>query len=174
MPDERNASYLSPKCHVVDAPEKGGKAIIATRPIAKGEIVCVWGGTVEDEESFNALPAAQRAHSVQVEEGLYLAVLSLDEPASYFNHSCNPNTGFSGQIALAAMRDIQPGEELTFDYALCDTSPYDEFECQCGSRNCRHKVTGNDWQNPALWERYAGYFSPYLQRRIDRLRGIRE
>ena len=68
------------------------------------------------------------------------------------------------------MRPIGPGEEICFDYAMCDGSCFDEFECDCGAPNCRRTITGNDWQNPELWERYAGYFMPYLQRRIDRLK----
>lgn len=31
----------------------------------------------------------------------------------------------------------------------------------------RGKFTGADWQDPKLWERYQGYFSPYLQKKID-------
>jgi hypothetical protein len=31
-------------------------------------------------------------------------------------------------------------------------------------------VSADDWRNPTLWERYAGHFSPYLQRRIDALK----
>ena len=27
----------------------------------------------------------------------------------------------------------------------------------------------NDWRDPSLWKRYAGHFSPYLQRRIAAL-----
>ena len=34
---------------------------------------------------------------------------------------------------------------------------------------CRGRVTGNDWRDPTLWKRYAGHFSPYLQRRINAL-----
>jgi uncharacterized protein len=67
------------------------------------------------------------------------------------------------------MRDIKPGEEVCFDYAMSDTTPYDEFECGCGSLNCRGHVGGNDWQKPELQKRYAGYFSPHVQRRIDAL-----
>lgn len=68
------------------------------------------------------------------------------------------------------MRRIHPGEEVTIDYAMCDGSPYDELACACGSASCRGRVSGEDWRNPDLWVRYAGYFSPYLQRRIDALR----
>ena len=53
---------------------------------------------------------------------------------------------------------------------MCDGSVYDEFDCYCGAHNCRGRVTGNDWKNPELWERYHGYFSPYLARRIEALK----
>jgi hypothetical protein len=46
-------------------------------------------------------------------------------------------------------------------------NPKDEFDCYCGSANCRKHVTGSDWMISALWERYNGYFSPYLARRIE-------
>ena len=159
----RYPSYLSPNCHVVKEPTKGGHGIAATQPILKGEIICVWGGRVVDEKILASLTKREQMHSHQVTEGHYLVSLSSDEPASYFNHSCNPNAGLNGQIVLVAMRDIAPGEEVTFDYAMCDGTPYDEFVCICRSHNCRGKVTGNDWQNPDLWKRYDGYFSPYLQ-----------
>jgi hypothetical protein len=75
----------------------------------------------------------------------------------------------SGQITLVAIRDIEPNEEVCFDYAMSDSSDYDEFECHCGTTSCRTKVTGLDWKLPELQRRYRGYFSPYLQRRIDRM-----
>ena len=53
---------------------------------------------------------------------------------------------------------------------MCDGTPYDEFECACGTSLCRGRVTGEDWRNPELWERYAGHFSPYLERRIKALK----
>ena len=68
------------------------------------------------------------------------------------------------------MRDIKTGEEITFDYAMCDGSIYDEFTCYCGSEHCRGSVRGNDWMRPELWEKYDGYFMPYLARRIEALK----
>jgi hypothetical protein len=101
-----------------------------------------------------------------VEDRLFLVPRPIGE-GDYVNHSCNPNAGLSGQIGLVAMRDIKIGEEVCFDYAMCDTMPYDEFTCGCGSLNCRVKVGGDDWRKPVLQKRYAGYFSPHVQRRID-------
>lgn len=83
------------------------------------------------------------------------------------------NAGLSGQTGLVAIRAIQPGEEICYDYAMSDGSPYDEFRCKCGAVDCRARVTGNDWALPHLQRRYAGYFTPYLQRRIDELRSLR-
>jgi len=115
------------------------------------------------------LPPVMQHHSVQIDEGLYLATVDGLEPADYVNHSCEPNLGLRGQITLVALRDIQPDEEVCFDYAMTDSTPYDEFECHCGLPDCRKVITGHDWKMPELWAKYQGYFSPYLQRRIEQL-----
>jgi hypothetical protein len=119
-------------------------------------------------ETLNQLPFEIRRLTLQIDEDLYI-VTSQEGPADWVNHSCEPNAGLSGQIVLVAMRDIAPGEEICFDYAMSDGSPYDEFDCNCGSTHCRGRVTGSDWRRQELIDRYKGYFSPYLQQRINRL-----
>lgn len=166
---DHSSSFLSFKCAVAHIPEKGGLGVIAQAPIAKGELIAVWSGRLVSAKELGSLPEELRRRSVQVEEELYLTSLHLNEPADCINHSCKPNAGLSGQIAIVALRTIAPGEEITLDYAMCDGSPYDEFECHCQAPNCRGRVTGEDWRLPALWTRYRGHFSPYLQRRIDQL-----
>jgi hypothetical protein len=163
----RPSSYLSPKLQA--RPKADGHGIFAREPLAKAELLAVFGGVVYPWEAFMALPERERSLSLQVEENLFLVPDRIGE-GDYVNHCCEPNAGLSGQIALVAMRDIQSGEEVCFDYAMSDATPYDEFECQCGAAGCRGRVTGNDWRVPALQERYAGYFTPYVQRRIDALR----
>jgi SET domain-containing protein len=160
------SSYLSPKLQARS--KTYGHGIFAKEPLAKDEVLAVFGGSVHPWEAFSALPERERSLSLQVEENLFLVPDKIGD-GDYVNHSCDPNAGLSGQIALVAMRDIQSGEEVCFDYAMSDTTPYDEFECECGAPNCRGRVTGNDWRIPALQERYAGYFIPYVQRRIDAL-----
>ncbi len=162
-------AYLTDKCEVRNRDVAGGKAVIARELIEPGEVVAVWSGRIVSAEELDDLSAEVRRHTVQLEEGLYLASLSADEPPDYINHSCDPNAGLAGQITIVAMQAIHPGEEVTIDYAMCDGSPYDEFDCACGSACCRGRVTGDDWCNPLLWERYGGHFSPYLLRRIAAL-----
>lgn len=164
-----HSSHISDSVEARPKPEKGGFGVFCRRPIKTGELIIVWGGKIVPLDFLQGLPEEIRQHSVQVDEGLYL-ISHHDEPAEeadFINHSCDPNTGLHGQISLVAMRDITPGEEICIDYAMCDGSPYDEFNCACGAANCRGQVSGDDWRLAELQARYRGYFSPYLQRRIE-------
>jgi SET domain-containing protein len=162
-------SYLNPKCEARAHPE-GGYGVFANAAIAKDELVSLWGGRIIRKDELDPSMPRFTERVLQMDEGLYLLTMEEKEPNDCFNHSCDPNLGFFGQIGLIALRDIAAGEEVMFDYAMSDGGPYDEFECFCGSTNCRKKVTGNDWKLPVLWEKYNGYFSPYLARRIADLR----
>lgn len=59
--------------------------------------------------------------------------------AMFLNHSCDPNCEtdeIDGRVWIMAIRDIAPGEELTYDYCLYDGDE-DEAHCNCGAANCR-------------------------------------
>jgi len=166
---QASTAYLTDKCEVRNRDVTGGHSVVARAVIEPGALIGVWSGRIIGRDALDALPEAIRRHTVQIEEELFLASTSPEEPPDFINHSCEPNAGLDGQIAIVALRRILPGEEVTIDYAMCDGSPYDEFDCACGSSLCRGKVTGDDWRDPVLWKRYAGHFSPYLQRRIEAL-----
>jgi hypothetical protein len=61
----------------------------------------------------------------------------------FMNHSCDPNceTSVDGdRIFVHALRRIQPGEEMTYDYNLRPGDPSDgpeAYACKCGSKKCR-------------------------------------
>jgi uncharacterized protein len=161
---ERPTSYLSPK--LKSRKKKNGHGVFAQQNLSEGELLVVFGGAVCDLETLMTMPKRDQSLSIQVEENLFLVPRPLGD-ADYVNHCCDPNAGIVGQTVLVALREIQAGEEVCFDYAMSDTTPYDEFECDCGAPNCRGKITGNDWQLEELQQRYAGYFSSHVQRRID-------
>ena len=129
----------------------------------------MFGGRVIVTDELRQIPAKLRHLLLQVDEDAYL-LSERESPADWFNHCCDPNAGLRGPVQLVALRAIALGEEVRFDYATSDGSDYDEFLCGCGAERCRKRVTGNDWQIPDLWDRYAGFFSPYLAHRIDNLR----
>lgn len=158
--------YFSPKLEVRPNPAKGGYGIFTRVPIPAGELLLIMGGKIINQEQLNQV---EHTFSIQVEEDAYICPLQ-DEKAYRINHACDPTAGVVGQMTFVALRDLAADEEICYDYAMTDGGPYDEFTCHCNTPLCRHQVSGNDWQRPELWERYAGHFSPYLQRRIDLLR----
>jgi uncharacterized protein len=147
-----------------------GDGVFASEPINKGELLAVWGGAIVSTEELHKLPQSVQDRCIQVEIDHHLCSGLVDDAADCFNHSCSPNAGLQGQITLVAMRDIAPGEHICFDYAMSDAHPEFYLDCQCGSPNCRHRVTGNDWKLPELQARYDGYFSPYIQRQIEAMK----
>ena len=159
--------HVSPK---VSGKLRGGERLaVAAEPIATGELVAVWAGSIVTFDHVERLGADAGKTIVQIDEELFLASTGTD-PSDWINHSCDPNLGMRGQIVLVARRPIATGEELCYDYAMTDGCAYDEFDCRCGSALCRGRITGDDWRQPLLQRRYRGYFSPYLALRIARQR----
>jgi hypothetical protein len=158
-------NWLCAKAQARPADGKGWGAY-AVEPIAKGTTVAAFGGFVGDRSVLRTMDEDRQARSIQIDEDLYLISAPAPEPGDMLNHSCAPSCGLMGATMLVALRDLEVGEELTFDYAMCDGSDYDEFICQCGTPQCRGTVTGRDWMNPELQRAYDGWFSPYLARRI--------
>lgn len=167
MSGSGQSAYFSPKLEVRPCKQKGGLGVFAVEAIPKDEVLVVWGGDVMTQERMAELPLHLRHLSIQVEEDLFL-VSGKSGPGDRTNHSCDPNAGLRGQIVLVAFKNISPEDEICFDYAMSDASDYDEFKCSCGSPQCRGIIRGTDWRLPELWEKYKGYFSPYIQRRIDK------
>ena len=149
--------------------------MFAKENILKGERLAVFGGWIMPIDEIGELPEELAEFTMQIEERFVLGSEKSQKPedTDFFNHSCSPNSGFSGQIFLVAMRDIGKGEEITFDYAMVVSESVGskivfEMDCRCGSENCRKKITENDWKKPGLRKKYGNYFSQYLKEKIGR------
>lgn len=65
--------------------------------------------------------------------------------ARFINHSCEPNCEAvqeGKRIFIGAIRDIESGDELFYDYGLERDEPYQEswkqlYGCKCGAATCR-------------------------------------
>lgn len=168
----RKTSWISPKVEQRNSPFHG-LGLFAKEFIPGGEIVIIWGGhfVTDGAEANNA---EQHGKAVQQLDKNLWDVFDYatrnDDPSYNHNHSCDPNTWMNDEVTISARRDIQKAEELTIDYAMfvLDDAYVLPGQCQCGSALCRHNVTGRDWQRKDLQQRYAGHFSPYLNRRMSR------
>lgn len=161
-------NWLTPKAEPRMTHGKGFGSF-AIEPIKAGETVAAFGGYVMNRETLDRLDADRQSRSMQIDDDLYMVSAEQAEPGDFVNHSCDPCCGIVGAVLVVALRDIAVDEELTFDYAMADASDYDEFSCQCGSPQCRGTVTGRDWREVMLQEKYKGWFSSYLERRIASL-----
>lgn len=164
-------SYLSPKTAVRESPIQG-RGLFAASPIGKGEIVAIKGGRIITRELLERLRPRLGSAEVQIAHDLFICPTDEEEREGsmiFSNHSCDPNIGVRGEITFVAMRDIARGEELTHDWAMTDDDET-STPCRCGAKKCRGTITGKDWQNLELQERYAGYFSAYLAEKIRQMR----
>src|SRR6185437_16895716 len=115
-----------------------GKGLFATQLIKQGDTV--WRLDTNEpkliyEEKIR-LPPEEQSLAFQFKDRYIIC----HDGSQYMNHSCDPNTWWASDTALEASRDIQPGEEITYDYVTADISPEwtAPWACTCGSPLCRH------------------------------------
>lgn len=162
-------SWISPKVELRKS-SIHGEGLFAIEKIAKDEVIAYKGGYLLDMDEFNKLSNECKAAGLQVDDTIFLAPKNKSEAKDVMvgiNHSCSPNVGICGQIDTTAMRDIEPGEELTGDYVVAYQNEYFNFICNCRTKKCRKIVTLDDWKNATLQKKYNGYFSMFVQRKIN-------
>ena len=164
-------SYRSPKTEVKESSMIQGKGLFAKEFIKKGEIIAIKSGHITNLQKFNELDKTCKQYCLQIESCFFLGPKTIEEikdNAIFINHSCEPNIGFNGQITYVALRDINAGEELTHDYAMCFTNmdTFSNLKCNCGSKLCRGKITGDDWKLKQLQDSYGNHFAFFILRKI--------
>ena len=130
-----------------------GRGGFASRNIAAGERIVEYGGErISWKEADTRYDDdAQRRHhtflfAVTSRTVIDGAVQGND--ARFINHSCDPNCepiAFGDHMWIVAVRDIRPGEELAYDYAIELDEPHTparkrRFPCACEARNCRGSI----------------------------------
>ena len=127
-----------------------GSGAFALEPIpAKTKIVEYVGEQLNDrqvEERYGA-ERLDNPHTFLfwVRDDLYVDAAIGGNDARFINHSCDPNCEVEieeDRIFIYSLRDIAPGEELTYDYSLdVEEKPTPElcqvFACRCGAATCR-------------------------------------
>lgn len=150
--------HAEPRPSLID-----GTRLFATAPIATGDLVMRLGGQAIDDETLAGLTPPYSSVTVAAHTHL---LIDPAHPVRYGNHSCDPNLWHNDAITITARRDIEPGEELTIDYATHTGIETWAMPCRCGSPLCRDTVTGNDWRLPELQHAYRTHWAPPLLDRI--------
>ncbi|MCY1073559.1 SET domain-containing protein [Archangium lansingense] len=170
MKEYLKASWIDARLEARSSPIHG-RGIFVTAPIAEGETLIIWGGTLFRQENIDAGEALQHSYAA-ISEELFLGHTaehgaSVDD---YINHSCDPAVWMLDEVTLAARRALAPGDELTVDYAMYLDSDWERRPCHCGTRLCRKWIDSEDWRRPELFERYRYHFSPFINERLRKLR----
>lgn len=147
-----------------------GYGLFAKNDIDENTLIIDWTngpGILMSTKDAYACEAKGNVYTLQISNNRHLVSVHTVEPCDYINHSCNPNCGINGSARVVSMKKILKGEEVTFDYCMTEASPLFNLKCLCRSEVCRGTITGNDWKIPALQERYNGFFSGYIQKKIS-------
>ena len=127
-----------------------GKGVFAVQSLAEGETLIEYGGEVISWKE------ALRRHPHDPLDPNHTFYFHIDDKhvidgkqggnsSRWINHSCQPNCEADeegGRVFIKALRNIQPGEELFYDYGLIIDAKYTkklkaEYHCWCGSKSCR-------------------------------------
>jgi len=142
---ERNNHTLESRNVTVmrsDGESKGEFKLIASRDIPSGSSL------FKIEGAFTEVPTR---YSVQVGRGLHIDIPESESEDSeetmdrfywrFMNHSCEPNTLVRGQECFA-LKPIEAGQEIVFNYNTTEYEMAEPFDCLCGSKHCTGRIRG--------------------------------
>jgi SET domain-containing protein len=130
-----------------------GKGAFATRRIRPGQRIIEYVGEhIDRDEGDRRYDDAHmsRHHTFlfALDDGSVIDAAVGGNEARFINHSCDPNCQAieeDGRIFIEAIRNIQPGSELLYDYAYERSDDHTEedeqlYVCKCGSPKCRGSI----------------------------------
>ena len=144
-----------PRPFVVKKSPIHGKGVFATRRIPKGtRLIEYKGERISWEEADRRYDDSIQPHHTflfAVDDKVVIDAGVRGNDARWINHSCDPNceaVDEDGRIFIETIRDIEPGEELTYDYSYILDEPHTaavkaRYPCRCGSPKCRGTILGN-------------------------------
>jgi len=115
---------------------KLGRALFASKDFRKGQLIGKVTGEIIVDPDYSSHYGMDLGGDLTLEPSA---------PFRFLNHSCDPNCEIfawehvddpqpADHLNIAALRKIEPGEELTIDYAW---PAHFAIRCLCKSENCR-------------------------------------
>jgi hypothetical protein len=128
-----------------------GRGVFAVEPLRAGSALIRYSGPI-----LRYAQTTPQTLAVQIGPDEYLGASGgLDD---FVNHCCDPNAGMKiagTDVQLIAIRDISPGEQITFDYSTTMDEDDFEFDCLCGSPVCRGRIRDFKHLPAELKRKYA-------------------
>lgn len=142
---------MNPFFEVRDSPIQG-KGAFATRAIPEGTRLIEYAGErLTPEEADARYPDNDERHHTflfAIDDDIVVDAAVNGNDARFLNHSCDPNCDVvidDKRLWIETIRDVEPGEELAYDYAFILPERHTpaakrRYPCYCGSANCRGTI----------------------------------
>ena len=119
-----------------------GRGCFAARRFRKWEKIAeLEGERVSRVEAARRMRGKRRLHICAIDSYWGIDGSRGGNGSQFINHSCRPNSFVRithGHVIFFALRDIEPGEEITLDYV--ESYHPDDYRCRCGVENCRGTI----------------------------------
>jgi uncharacterized protein len=118
-----------------------GLGLFATKPINQGVYIATYRGRRITTEEADRREARGAKYQFEINKQWTIDGSPRWNVARYINHSCRPNAkpvGRRGGIVIVALRRIEPGAEITYDYGRDYVKHFLESGgCRC--ERCRRR-----------------------------------
>lgn len=124
-------SYEPGKFDLAVRRARAGLGLFAAGPIPKGACIIEYTGKLLTKEEYKA---SNSRYLWDIGPGTTLDGSPRSNKARYINHSCKPNCEpdvYKRRVYISALRDIQPGEELSYNYGKDYFKEYIGKNCRC-------------------------------------------
>lgn len=141
-----------------------GRGVVALTPIAKGKKIIEYTGERIGWDEADRRPPSDpddpnHTFFFSLSDGATVIDAAVGgNDARWINHSCKPNCEAietdDGRVFIYARRDLEPGEELNYDYGLILEERITKklrkaYECRCGAKKCRGTMLALGKDSPA-------------------------
>lgn len=108
-----------------------GLGLFADEPISKGSCIIRYEGrAISEKEEYTS----RSKYLFGINSKLTIDGTARSNTARYINHSCRPNAEaviHGNRPVIMALRNIKPGEEITYDYGKEYFNEYLKGKCRC-------------------------------------------
>ncbi|ESO96362.1 hypothetical protein LOTGIDRAFT_143999 [Lottia gigantea] len=135
--------------------------------IISGDFILEYLGEVVSEQEFRRRMTEDYSkdchhYCLSLDSGMVIDGYRMANIGRFVNHSCEPNCEMQKwtvnglyRMVLFALRDIDPMEELTYDYNFDSFNMETQQVCKCGSENCRGVIGGKTQKNNQIKEKLS-------------------